>query len=395
MFKVVRTWPKRLISASSITYILIAGFLFGVFFWRLSSLTPGISAAELAEKSTSSSLSGIYHNPINAPHRLLEFVFIKLLPNGSLSLRLASAVIAVAIAFCFYKLSVSWFGRVIGLFGSLVFISLPLFIIAARQATPEIMYFSPVIVIWLFAWLIKSQKTKNLTWLSLLTVCGLLLYTPGLVWWLAGALIVCQKRLIVAIAKVPSWLSAVGGLLLLAIISPLIIYGASHLGIFRRLLLIPAAWAAPLTIAKQLGWMILALVAKTPHNNPLILGRVGLISVLSLALIVFGVYAMQIAARTKAAWIGLTIVFGILAAGINNDPALLALSLPGLAIFANAGLRYLYIEWRGIFPRNPVPKGFALVLIAAVVVSQMYFGIRYALVAWPHAKPTRQLYMLK
>lgn len=358
-------------------------------------MTPGFSSAELSERTSSATISGIYHNPINAPHKLLEFIFIKLAPNNQLNIRLASALMAVVIVFCFYKLAVNWFGKAIGLFGTLLFISVPLYIVSARQGTAEIMYFSPIILIWLFAWLCKTKKSKSFAWLSFLAACGLVVYTPGLIWWLIGSFIVCRKRLINTIDSVPTWLSAAGGALLLVIISPLIISGASHLSIFKQVLLIPASWPAPLVLLKQVGWMAMALFLKTPYHNPLILGRVALVNALMLALVVFGVYAMQIAARAKAIWLGLSIAFGILAAGLNNSLALLALSLPALAIFASAGLRYLYIEWRSIFPRNPVPKGFALILIAAVVASQTYFGIRYALAAWPQASQTRQTYMIK
>jgi hypothetical protein len=74
---------------------------------------------------------------------------------------------------------------------------------------------------------------------------------------------------------------------------------------------------------------------------------------------------------------------------------ILGLCLPALAILSAAGLRYLYIEWRSIFPRNPLPLSFALVIISLLVGLQVAYGLRYSLVAWPHLAATKQLYVLK
>jgi hypothetical protein len=141
--------------------------------------------------------------------------------------------------------------------------------------------------------------------------------------------------------------------------------------------------------------MGLSLFVKTGSSNPLIVGRLPILNILLLALLVFGVYAMQGAARAKAILLALSVLFAVIAAGVNNNLLMLAFGLPAIGIFMAAGLRYLYIEWRSVFPRNPVPKTFALVLIAVVTATQLYFGLHYSLIAWPHAAPTRATYVLK
>jgi hypothetical protein len=141
--------------------------------------------------------------------------------------------------------------------------------------------------------------------------------------------------------------------------------------------------------------MLTGLFIKTGRTDSLIVARLPLLTILLVALMIFGIYAMWTAAQSKARWLALGVVYAIVAAGFNNDIVLLALGLPAIIIFAAAGLRYLYIEWRSIFPRNPVPKTFALVLIALVAMTQLYFGLRYALSAWPNTPATRAAYVLK
>jgi hypothetical protein len=391
MLKVVGAWIKRW-PAGHILYLLSAVGLLG---WSLASITPGLSAAEVAARQSSSSISQVTASPINAPYKLLEHLVLMLWPHSQLGLRLVSFSLAILMAWFFYKLAINWFGRLIGLFGSLIFLSTPLFIISAHQASAGILYFSPIILVWLFTWLNKADKAKPLAWLLLLVTVGLLIYTPGLAWWMLAAGLICRKKLMLAVDPISVWISAVGLALAAGLAAPLVILAIKHTYIIKPLLLIPQSWPAPLSLLKQLGWMVLALFVKTPTHTPLILGRLALVSVLVLALAVFGIYAMASVARAKAATLVLAIGFAVVAAGINNDLNLLALALPAILVFSCAGLRYLYIEWRSIFPRNPVPKSFALLLILAVTLSQLYFGVRYALVAWPHSSATRSAYMLK
>jgi hypothetical protein len=150
-----------------------------------------------------------------------------------------------------------------------------------------------------------------------------------------------------------------------------------------------------MTFLKHLAWMITSLFFRTPYHDQMLIGRLPLLSVIQLALVVFGVYALYSAARKKAFWLSASVIMGVLLAALNNNLRLLFFSLPGLGIFMAAGLRYLYIEWRSVFPKNPIPKGLAIAMLAAVVTIQALYGLTYSLVAWPAAEPTKQVYVIK
>lgn len=395
MFKAPGRWVRSVSLRGMAAYLFGLVIVFYVFFWRLSSLTDGLGPAEIAARAGAASLRAVYSDPINGPHKLLQYLFDQVAPGSIFGLRLASIIFGMALAFCFYKLAVSWFGRAIGLFGSLFFLSLPLFVISARQASAEIMLFSPIALMWLYVWLNKKGNRKSLAWLSLLAAAALLLYTPGMLWWTAAAIILGRKRLVASVSAVPTWLSTLGLLFSAALITPLVISIINNPELIRKLALLPVHWAAPLQAIKDIGLMGLSIFFKTPETNPLIIGRLPILNVLLIALLIFGIYAMQAVARAKAGLLLINIAFAVLAAGINDNPILLAFGLPAAAILISAGLRYLYIEWRSIFPRNPVPRSFALILIAGVTASQLYFGLRYALVAWPHSAATQSSYVLK
>jgi 4-amino-4-deoxy-L-arabinose transferase-like glycosyltransferase len=373
----------------------MAGFLSVVFIWRLGSLTPGLSPAEVAARNASLSLRTIYHQPVDAPLKIVQHFLLKIDSASLIYLRAASVAFAIIFAICFYRLAVGWFGRFIGLLAALVFVSLPLFVISAHQASAEVLLFWPVLLLWLYYKPLKTEQLKPLIWLALIVVAGLSLYVPGMVWWLAAGIIIGRKRIFSTIRTVPAWLSTIGALVMLGSLAPLILSAISRPAILKNLALVPEHWFNAVRTLENIGWMVLALFVKTPTTNPLILGRMPLLNVILAALLVFGAYAMYIAAKPKAYSLGLSVLFAILAAGLNNDVILLALGLPAIALFISAGLRYLYIEWRSIFPTNPVPKTFAWLLIIAVVASQLFFGLRYSLVAWPDSASTRAAYVLK
>ena len=88
-------------------------------------------------------------------------------------------------------------------------------------------------------------------------------------------------------------------------------------------------------------------------------------------------------------------VFGIVAAALNRNLLLLIYVLPAVAVAVAAGLRYLYMEWKSIFPKNPIPKYLAVALITGLVGMHIAYGLRYSLLAWPNTAATKSTYVLK
>ena len=382
----------RLSSGLTSYAIIVLSFLIFLL-WRLGSLVPGLSQAEAASRSSSNDLSGLLTNPADAPYHLIQRLFSIIHP-GFFSLRLASFFLAIIIALAFYAYVKNLFGRVIGLFGALILISLPFYAIAARQATPQIMLFMPAALIYAYAHLSKARKKKT-AWLALVLVAGISLYTPGMIWWVIGGALASHKKIAAFLASLPSAAAGLGIGLFCLVITPLIVVCGLHLASLKTVLAIPASMPRPEHFGAELVRMFGSLIVKSPGGNNLLLANLPILNITVLALVVFGSYALFTAARGKAIAFGSNILLAVILAALNSNVAYLALAVPVLIITATAGLRYLYVEWRGIFPRNPVPKTFALVLIAAVVLSQLYYTANYSLRAWPRSPSIQQAFVLK
>jgi hypothetical protein len=163
----------------------------------------------------------------------------------------------------------------------------------------------------------------------------------------------------------------------------------------KQLFLVPVNWPSPLHFGSEIIHMASSIFVRTQGQSLILINNLPILNIALIALAAFGSYALFTAIRSKALTLGFSIVLAIILAALQENISYLALAVPALSTAVTAGLRYLYIEWRGIFPRNPVPKTFAMILIAVVALAQIYYGLDYSLRAWPHTPTVRQTYVLK
>lgn len=373
--------------------LLLAAFIFSFYFWRLGNLTIGLSPAEVTARSSSSSLQLILDNPVYAPHKILQYAVQKIDGHGALALRSVSTVLAILFLFCFYQLVKGWFGKMIGFFATLLLAATPWFVLLARSGGPEILLLAPIVVLASYYWLVGSKSGS--AWLALLISSGLVAYLPGgLLLILLGA-VFARKSLKQAAKDLDLKKKILGILILLIIFAPLIYGGMRNPSALKPLLLIPADWPSITVAVKSAVWDILALFWRTPLHADYIIARLPMFNGAQIALALFGSFAFLKLARGKLYLLLGMVMFAVLSAGINRNLVLLSFAVPAISLSVAAGLRYLYMEWRSVFPKNPLPKYLALALIASLVAMHVFYGLRYSLIAWPNSAATRSTYVLK
>lgn len=373
--------------------IVLAFFIYVLFLWQLGTLTRGFSPAEVFAQTSSSSLQAIIDNPVNAPHKILQYAVQRTAGRSAFDLRIISVVFALLFLFSFYQLVRSWFGKMIGFFSTVFLAATPWFILLARSATPAILLLAPIVIIAGYYWFKRRRDTKAFMALTAAIILGI--YVPGVVWLLLIGYIVSRRKLRASFVDIKRINKIAVFLLSIIFISPLIYASIKNPRIIQDLFLIPADWLSLLVLIKSIAWSTLALFWRAPVHIDFIIGRLPVINLTQAILALFGVFALWRLARSKLYALIILFVFAVIAAGLNRDLILLTLALPALAITTAAGLRYLYLEWRNVFPKNPIPKYLAIFLIAALAVLHVVYGIRYSLVAWPNTTATRTTYMLK
>ncbi len=374
-------------------YFVLALLTFVLFIWQLGSLTKGLSPAEAAAANASASVGTIIDNPTYGPHKLLSYGFQKVFGHGPLQIRLSSAIISLLFLLCFYLLIKGWFGRMIGFFALLFIAATPWFIQLSRSGSPEIMLLSPVVILAVYYWLIRSKSRA--AWICLLVVSSLTLYLPGGLLLVLLGLIFARQNLTRALASFRTTQKLLWATAVLALLAPLIYASAKNPSILKPLLLIPATWPSPLVGLKTAVWDVLALFWRTPVHIDQIIGRLPVFNGAQAALAIFGGFALFRLARSKLYLLLGLAAFGLLAAALNRNLLFLTYVMPAVAVAVAAGLRYLYMEWKSIFPKNPIPKYLAVVLITGLVGMHIAYGLRYSLLAWPNTSATKSTYVLK
>lgn len=393
-----RFWRVRP-SWSRTRLILIVGFLlisvFTLFFWRLASLTDGLGPDEYLSRQHSQDSRQIINRGLNAPYHLLQLGLTTVINDDILALRLASVTVGLIILIFLFFFLRGWFGRTVAIFSSLIFIVTPWVILTARTATPNIMLLWPIVPIACLALMSRSKKHAGKWWLLFCLTVSIGIYTPGFIWLLLAGVILGSRRFLNISARINAVYLVAGLAIGILLAAPLILSLAVEPGYLKELFLVPSEWQSPVETLKSIAWSAFSLFWATRGAIDISVDRLPILNILQIVLSIFGLYALG--SRTRKLTISLIalLVLSIIAAGLNNDPHLLIIGLPAIAIFIAAGLRYLYIEWRRIFPLNPFARGLAIGLISLVVATHLMYAVRYSLIAWPNTSQTKETYVLK
>ncbi len=366
-----------------------------LYIWRLGSLTPGLSITETAAAADSTTWQNILNNPTYAPHKLLQFGSQTLIGSSAASLRLASVIFAAIFIICFYLLASKWFGRLIGLVMSLFFAAMPWMVIGSRSATPFVLLLAPLAVLSSYHWLGRAKRWLTAAYLVFSITTAASLYIPGMVWILLFSLIFSRKVLWFNIKRVKIIYLFLGILFFGATISPLVYVAAGDHDILRQIALLPANLPAIDTLIKNVGWSLSALFMRAPEHFEWLVGRIPILSAVLTALVLFGTYAMSVMAAKKLYLMISLLIYGVFMAGLNDNLVYLTFAIVPLLIIAAAGLRFLFLEWQNIFPKNPIPRHFAYGLMLLLALSQVIYGANYTISAWPNTPETKATYMIK
>lgn len=383
--------PRRLIAQVSLRSLLITislAILAFLLFFKLSSLVPGWSAAELAVRNNGFSLHHILSHPINAPYLVIVYGLVKVLPHSVLAVRLASALFGVGVILVFYFIIRCWSNPLVAWLTSLMLATSTWFLRSARTGTPDILLFGLLLLLAFNLWLRHSHRRRLIIVLVGLAI-GLGLYVPGFIWFIA-IVAVWQRRLIInVIRRLPIPL-IVGAILGVAIIlTPLAWAIAHNYQLVWAVLGLPSHLPALLPSLRRLIDVPLNIFVRGPHQPGLWVGRSPILDVFETILFIFGIYAHWQNKRYRR-----LITFSVVALVTTvlmtiGGPVSLSLLLPFIYFVMAAGLAYLLEEWFSTFPRNPIARGLGMTIVALAIGLSCFYQLNRYYIAWPHMAETK------
>jgi len=368
---------------SALIYLLAFTILAGFLAWHIDTSPPTLIKGEVAAAHSSSSLSQIKDNPLYAPHKLVQFGFAHF-KNSDLALRLPSVLFALIFIWCFFSITRRWFGRTAAIFGTAIFATVPWLFLSARSAEPRVLLLAPLAIMASILWCRQAENKSTIAFAVTITT-GLAVYIPGMTFLLILIVGFWRARLWQDILEIRKSIRLVCLFLLLLLIAPLVFAIVRDTTIIGQLLLVPDHWQGPISTLNSIGWSATSLVWRAPYRVQESLGRLPVLNATALVLSLFGGFIMWQRARKELYLLLAMIIGAIILSGLNQNLLLLNLALPSLGILLVAGVRYLYGEWKSVFPLNPLPRALAVALISVLIALNLLICLRYGLHAWPHS----------
>lgn len=379
----LRYWEPILWGGAAI--ILVGGLLL----FSLGSLTPGATEAEVAAANESHSLSAIAHNPIYAPHKLLQYGLRQISEGSLFTFRLASALCGIATSLLFFYVLKSWYTTRVALLGTFVFVTSAWFLHVSRVGTPEILLTSLLAVLVAGIWLRESRRRS----LSLLIACvagTVLIYIPGMIWLVAAAGVWQRKLLAREMTNIPTTH------IVLAITTALLLLAPLGYGLFTDPSLIRTVFGLPehlpsvIDMGRNLVNIPLQLFALRPESPATWLGNLALLDIFSAAMFVLGCYAFVYYRKLdRSAFIAGIFVLGSLLIMLDG-PVTISLIMPFVYIIVATGIALMLRQWFTVFPRNPLARAVGANIVTAAVLLAGFYHINHYFIAWPNAPETRE-----
>jgi hypothetical protein len=384
------------------TVVLFAiAFLLSLLWFRLGSLTFGNAAnIEAATKLSASSWQAVIENPLNLPYKIVHRIVQYLGHDGITSLRLISTVFGALAAVLFYQVARQWHSGRVAFLSSWLFVTSSWFLHTARLGSAEILWLTSILAIVVLLTPSRSDRHSTYKLPIMLTALTLVLYVPGMVWLVLGAILLQRKNIVEAWRATRwIWLKLLSIFASLVLLLPLV-YGlvrSPKLTLYWLGLTNEPGGSIPAvnTILLNLLEVPKSLVYSGSFDAAHWLGELPLLSAFEIIMLILGIYFYSShvrAARTRL--IMVLAALGWLLAGMMGATAI-SLVVPVIYLLVASGIAYILHMWLKVFPNNPIARAVGIAVILFTVILTSVYQTRSYYVAWRYSDDTAKTFTIK
>ncbi len=371
---------------------ILAGLLVaGMLVYRLGSLVPRLMPTEINTLAGSSNLPAtILANPLNLPLKLLQWI-AGFLPEAHAVFfdRLPSVLLALVVFLIFVYITKRWYGLRSMLFGALLFATSAWFLHVGRFAGTDIEYLAGILALLAVHVGLHDHEDRPLMFYLWLLVNLVLLFIPGLVWFVVFSALLQWRTLGTAWRHLGTiWNRLAWHIALLAGLGSLAYTLVRHNNLLRTWAGLPEHFVTWQNTLRYIGASYTALAYHAPYNPELWVGRLPLLDIFVVAMALAGIafYVRHWKAQRTHLLFGYLLLGGILA-GLGGAVHLSVL-MPLAYLIATAGTAYALHFWLRVFPRNPVARDFAIALMGCLVLLAAFYNVKLYYEVWPHDPDT-------
>jgi hypothetical protein len=359
--------------------------------YKLGSLTGGLSRTELTTATTPLGWHGLYHDPLYLPLKVVRSAVFFMFPDhGQTLTRLPNVVFGALAIVGFGGVIRLWHGRRTGLLMLAMFAAAAWTLHISRFASYDVLYLWALPTLVCSHFLLRKYSDRWYIWYGNILVWGLLIYIPGLVWFVLLDMVLQRRFLLEGWREHGRWWQRILSVLLALGWLPLLIHGLLRGSDQLKLWLgWPEHLATGTALVKQFAGVPVHLFIRGPQYPELWLGKAPILDIFALAAFVLGLYFYIThlkAARTR--YLAVLSVIGFVLVGLGGAVPLSVL-VPLVYMVAATGVAYLLRQWLKTFPSNPLARGLGVGLIALAVALSCMYNYRAYFIAWPHTAATR------
>jgi hypothetical protein len=372
--------------------LVIAVATLGLLLYQLGTLTAGLSPLELMTNQAIYGWHGIARQPLYLPLNLVRsIVFVAASHHGALITRLPSVVFGAMSVTLFAALINFWHGSRTAILATILFACSGWLLHVSRLASNDILYIWAPLLLLVTQLLMHKYVKKPFVFYGSLACCGLLLYVPGMVWFVLLSLY--WQRAAIRLGWAHHKLLWQRGLYVFVgiIWLPLLIYRLTTLTTLKTWLGLPQRFVLS-QIGRQLAFVPVHLFIRGPVDQQRWLGHAPLLDLFALAMTLAGIwfYGTHLRATRSRLLASYTFV-GLILVGLGGAVGL-SILVPIMYIFAATGIAYLLHEWLRVFPVNPLARRIGIGLVVVAILASGAYNIRAYFVAWPHNEVTLSVF---
>ncbi len=389
LVKTYRSLDWQLICISAIIMLL----LLCLYVFKISSLVPGFTSEEKLFINESNSIRAIFDNPLYAPHKIVQYIMIKIDHNGFLAMRLPSILLGTVTIGIFYTILRRWFSVFISVITTIMLATNSFFIASVRYASPEISILMAVLLMGYGMWL-NTRPSSKLALAIGIAVSILCLYTPGLI-WLFILFVIWQKKNIIELFHIARPYLLLSIFIILLLLTPLLLSLLSNPDNILAYLGFPSQIKDSLVelpanligIPYQLFWQGREAAQFNIIGTPIF-------DIFILFMFLLGCYYFVIENKKKLSIFVIVGILLMLTFIALNDSKFLVLLLPLTYIAVASGINEMLNKWYVKFPHNPIAKGLAYSLVIVAVASSCFYNLNKYFIAWPQTPQTKKIFRL-
>jgi len=311
------------------------------------------------------------------PYRLLQAASIAIFGFSALSIKLPSLILAFFAALGILYLVNLWFKRNVAVIACLIAVTTTQFLLAAQSGQPGISYIFLTVWILVAASLIAQRGVLAHAWVIVgFILAGIGLYMPLNVYVLIALIVtglIHPHARHTLLHKASRPVLAIGGVLFLVIISPLVIGTINTSDLLLQLLGIPRDWGA---VGENAGVLLSHYASfAAPSSAEVVLPVYGFGTFL---IILLGLYRMFTTKYTTKSYV-ISFWLICLLPFVFLNPSYINITFIPVILLVALGIDYLIWSWYRLFPKNPYARVFGLIPLGVLVIGLIGSSVdRYA-----------------